>query len=174
MATEVAPATNWSFPNGGETYVVGNIIQQADTTENPHLVSFGVEGYSWPASALYMVNNTLLSEKKAGGVFLRVSKGARAALVVNNVLHGQATFDIGLAAIFHSNPEAQRADFADMDAGDWRLTANSRLLGRAVDPGEANGVSLRPVREYRHPAQSAPTTGSALQPGALQSVAKLQ
>lgn len=157
------------FPNGGEAYVVGNIIQQVATTENPHMVSFGVEGNLWPASALYMVNNTLLNERGNGGVFLRVSQGTRAALVVNNILYGRATWDIAIGAVFHGNPEAQRADFADFDGGDWRLAPASRLRGRFLDPGQANGMPLRPTHEYRHPASSVPVDSAALQPGAMHS-----
>jgi len=40
-----------------------------------------------------------------------------------------------------------------------------------VDPGEANGVSLRPEREYVHPRGSRPVPSTPYSPGALQSVA---
>jgi hypothetical protein len=33
------------FPNGGLAYVVGNVIEQAATTENETIISFGAEGY---------------------------------------------------------------------------------------------------------------------------------
>lgn len=156
------------FPNGGEAYVIGNIIQQIAETENPHLVSFGVEGNLWPSSAIYMVNNTLLNERR-NGVFLRVSQGTRAAVVANNILYGPATWDIAIGAVFHGNPEAQKSDFASFEGGDWRLAPGSRLVGRVVEPGQANGISLRPTREYRHPAHSVPVDPSVLQPGAMQS-----
>ncbi|WP_214278495.1 hypothetical protein, partial [Escherichia coli] len=45
------------LPNGGVAVVMGNLIAQSSTTENPHVISFGAEGASWPQQALYLVNN---------------------------------------------------------------------------------------------------------------------
>ncbi len=159
------------FPNGGESYVIGNIIQQGPRTDNNHLISVGAEGYKGTANALYLVNNTLIDDKPGGGVFLRVKAGARAVLVLNNVLVGKGTWDIGVAAIFRDNPVAEAGDFADLARGDYRLKAASRLRGRAVDAGSANGVTLRPDREYRHRAGSVPLQAAPAQPGAMQTLA---
>ena len=40
------------FPNGGVAVVVGNVIQQSAQTENAIMISYGAEGYKWPANAL--------------------------------------------------------------------------------------------------------------------------
>ena len=78
------------FPNGGVAYVVGNVIGQSTTTENPHLISFGVEGYTWPRNELYLFNNTLFNPLP-DGVLLRVSPGADAVKTFDNVLVGRGT-----------------------------------------------------------------------------------
>ena len=78
------------FPNGGIAYVVGNVIGQSIRTENPHLISFGVEGYKWPRNELYLANNTLINPLP-GGVFLRVAPGADAVQTFDNVLVGRGT-----------------------------------------------------------------------------------
>lgn len=78
------------FPNGGVAYVVGNVIGQNTTTENPHLISFGAEGYKWPRNELYLVNNTLINPLP-DGVFLRVVSGADAVQTLGNVLVGHGT-----------------------------------------------------------------------------------
>ena len=75
------------FPNGGVAYVVDNVIGQSTTTENPHLISFGVEGYKWPRNELYLQNNTLINPLP-DGVLLRVSPGADAVQSLGNVLVG--------------------------------------------------------------------------------------
>ncbi len=43
------------FPDGGIAYVIGHLIQQSVQTENPAMVSFGAEGYRWPANEIYLV-----------------------------------------------------------------------------------------------------------------------
>lgn len=63
------------FPNGGMAFVVGNTIAQSTLTENPHMISFGAEGYKWPRNALYLANNTLVNPLSSG-VFLKVAQGA--------------------------------------------------------------------------------------------------
>lgn len=75
------------FPNGGMAFVVGNTIAQSTHTENPHLISFGAEGYKWPRNALYLANNTLVNPLPSG-VFLRVVPGADEVQDFDNVRLG--------------------------------------------------------------------------------------
>ena len=50
------------LPNGGLTYVVGNVIEQGPNTENVTVVGYGEEGASNPHSYLYFVNNTVVKQ----------------------------------------------------------------------------------------------------------------
>jgi hypothetical protein len=63
------------FPNGGVAVVVGNLIQQGAQTENPTMISYGAEGYRWPANVLALMNNTLVDDLPESGRFLRVWAG---------------------------------------------------------------------------------------------------
>jgi hypothetical protein len=159
------------FPSGGVAYVIGNIIQQSPGTDNPHLISFGVEGYRWPRNELYLVNNTLIDELPQGGIWLRVSPGADRVKAVNNLLLGGKE-ELDLEDLWHSeaNHAARSADFVKAAARDYRLRRNSSLVGKSVDPGEANGVQLKPDREYVHPLRTGPLPRGPYNPGALQSV----
>ena len=87
------------FPNGGVAYVVGNVIQQSSTTENPNIISYGAEGNLWPANALYLVNNTLVDNRPQSGVFLSVRQGLGAITAVNNLLVGQGKLETAGLAI---------------------------------------------------------------------------
>jgi hypothetical protein len=158
------------FPNGGVAYVIGNIIQQSARSENVHMISFGAEGYRWPTSQLYLVNNTLIDDMPANGVFLRVAPGA-SALITNNLLVGPARWDVDSMAEFHTNFSVDRGDLVDPASGDWRLRPNSPAWGKAVDPGTAHSVALRPSREYSHPRSSTSLDPPAVQPGAIQGAA---
>ncbi|MBK6295638.1 MAG: hypothetical protein IPF55_16200 [Rhodoferax sp.] len=91
------------LPNGGVAYVIGNIIQQGSQTENPHLVSYGAEGYKWPRNELYMVNNTLVDNRPRGGVFLRVKAGDVTVKAINNILVGQGSLESSGSGEYRNN-----------------------------------------------------------------------
>ena len=157
------------FPNGGVAYVVGNIIQQGSQTENPHLISFAAEGYKWPKNELYLVNNTLVDNRPHGGVFLRVKPGDTVVKAVNNLLVGKGTLDAVGPGDYRNNFNVDWDQFELAAREDYRLSPKSNLLGKAVDAGQANGLSLMPEREYVHPRKTLPLKGQARHPGALQS-----
>ena len=159
------------FPNGGIAYVLGNVIQQSALTENSHLVSYGAEGYRWPRDELYLVNNTLVDDLPHDGVLLRVAPGASRVVLINNLTLGNAGLTAEVPWESQSNVAAGPEDMASAASGDYRLRASSALVGKGVDPGTANGVSLRLEREYVHPLQGRRLPAGPLNPGALQSVA---
>ena len=144
------------FPNGGIAYVLGNIIQQSALTENSQLVSYGAEGYRWPRSELYLVNNTLVDDLPRDGVLLRVAPGASRVVLINNLTLGNATLAAEVSWESRANAVAGPEDVVSAAAGDYRLRASSALVGKGIDPGTADGVSLRLEREYVHPLQGRP------------------
>lgn len=81
------------FPNGGVAHVVGNVIAQSLGTDNPHLISFGAEGYKWPRNEIHLENNTLVNPLPQGGIFLRVAPGADVIRAVNNRLVGAGNLE---------------------------------------------------------------------------------
>jgi hypothetical protein len=158
------------FPNGGLAYVVGNIIQQGPKTQNPTLVSFGAEGYTWPRNELNLINNTLVDGSRWGGNFLWVSRGSVAIKAINNLLVGKGSLESAGAGEYRANYHAHTSDLAMAPEQDYRLKKASKLVGKGVDPVAWNGVSLRPQREYQHPTSSTPLAAGPLSPGALQRV----
>jgi hypothetical protein len=142
---------------------------QSSTTENPHVISFGVEGAKWPKQALYLVHNTLVDQRPGGGIWLRVTPPQAEVMLANNLLVGVPK----LAADGHwtrrANFAADWDEFVRAAREDFRLKPDSSLRGRAQDMGEAEGLRLSPSREYRHPHASAALGGPARHPGAFQS-----
>ncbi len=132
------------FANGGVAYVVGNVIEQGERTENPHLISYAAEGYRWPRNALYLVHNTLIDKKPAGGIFLSVKQGDTTLKAVNNLLAGPGTLEAAGPGDFRNNVSVPWNVF------DARVPANYRLRRDAVLPtvvasGSADGIPLRPL-----------------------------
>jgi hypothetical protein len=159
------------FPSGGLAYVIGNIIEQGPQTENPNMVSFGVEGYRWPRNEIFLVNNTLVDDSHGGGTFLRIATGAQRVFAINNLLLGNASFAMPPGGQDVGNVVANRREVAAPAGFDYRLHQDSILAGTAKDPGFANGVALRPDSEYVHPLQTRRLRKAVYSPGALQRLA---
>lgn len=155
------------FPNGGLAYVMGNVIQQSSTTENPTVVSFGAEGYRTETNRLYLINNTLVDMRPQGGQFLRVKPGAE-IWAINNLLLGKSGFEAGGPGNYKNNFNVDLDEFVLAVRDDFHLKPSSRLIGKAVTVDAADGVELRPTAEYRHPRSVRTIKGGVLSPGAMQ------
>ena len=160
------------FPDGGIAYVVGNIIEQGSQTQNPHIISYGAEGYTSSRNELYLVNNTLNDNRPQGGIFLRVKPGDVKVKAVNNLLIGPGKLESAGPGVFQNNFNVGWDAFVQLVRDDYRLKPASELLGKAVDPGMANGVNLRPQAEYAHPRSTKAIPAGRHNPGAMQSVAR--
>lgn len=158
------------FPSGGLAYVVGNIIEQGSQTENPHLISYGAEGYKWAKNELYLINNTLVDNRRQGGVFLRVKPGNVIVKAINNLLVGQGKLESAGPGDYRNNFTVDRDEFMLAARQDYRLRRGSSLAGRAIDPGSTNGTRLQPAAEYVHRASTKSLVGTLHNPGALQSL----
>jgi hypothetical protein len=155
------------FPNGGFAYVVGNVIQQSSTTENPNVISFGAEGYRSRENRLYLVNNTLVDMRPQGGQFLRVKAGPE-VIAINNLLVGKSRLDAAGAGDYRNNFNVDLDEFVLAVREDFHLKPGSRLIGKAVTVDPVDGVALRPGYEYHHPRSIRALKGAALSPGAIQ------
>jgi Right handed beta helix region len=136
------------FPNGGLAVVVGNVIQKGPRSGNPTLLSWGAEGASNPDKRLVLAYNTFVNGR-TGGTFVHASGAELSAR--NNLFAGPGTPYDG-AALPSDNVQTQEPAFADAAGYDFRPTSASPGVGAAVDPGSFDGASLRPEREYSHPA----------------------
>jgi len=139
------------FPNGGLSFVIGNVIQQGPATENSGIVSYGAEELQHPLNELYFVNNTVVNDRPAGGRFLFIKVGANAARIVNNVFSGRGDVLSGPGEL-RNNVTVSKTDFVDPAGFDYRLKAGAAAIGRGVDPGSAYGFELRPTAQYAHKA----------------------
>ncbi|MGQ3052616.1 MAG: hypothetical protein ACT6S0_12595 [Roseateles sp.] len=156
------------FPNGGVAIVMGNLIMQSSTTENSHVISFGVEGARWPRQRLVLVHNTLVDQKASGGIWLRVTPAQTEVMLANNLLVGSPKLAADGYWTRKANFSADWDEFVRAARDDFRLAPGSPLRGKAQDMGEAEGLRLSASREYRHPHTSVALSGPARHPGAFQ------
>jgi hypothetical protein len=156
------------FPNGGLVMVVGNLLQQSATTENPHMLSYGAEGYRWPRNSLAVVHNTFLDERSPPGVFFRVSPGNVESAFIGNLFVGGGPLNYPPGARRFGDVRGERGDLIDPGRGDFRLrdSEKNRALASPLPPGL--GAALVPTREYAHPAATRELGRLPVLPGALQ------
>lgn len=157
------------LPNGGVARLVGNVIGQSARTQNLALVSFGVEGQSWPQSQLVMAHNTLVNDAAAPAEFVRVFSerlpSGSSADLLNNLVVGPGRLGSGLPGRVEGNAAVEKSALVDPDRLDFALVAASPWRGKAA-PLERD---LRPAATFTLPAGIWPLSEPpAWSPGAIQ------
>jgi hypothetical protein len=159
------------FPVGGLAFVIGNLIQQGEKTENPTIISFGAEGYKWPRNDLYLSHNTIVNDRVGGGAFILARPGSAYVKAINNILVGKGDLDIKATSEMGRNWRVDRSEFALPKGFEFRLRASSQLVGVGQDPGQTAEASLRPTKEYVFPVGTVPLSQTGfLTPGAFQKI----
>lgn len=146
-----SPSDSIDMPNGGRSYVIGNMIQQGQT-DNGNIIRYGEEGLSNPDTDLYVVNNTFVNERSAG-TFLFVAEGSTPAVVRNNIFSG-AGATISGPADAAGNYEGDSPMLVDPANYDYHLIEGSPCIDTGVTPGTGAGYDLTPTHEYVHPLDS--------------------
>lgn len=154
--------------DGGQGYLIGNLLHQGANSENSAMLSFAAEhNQTKPEQQLYLVNNTFVNDL-AGGMFLNNHSLAQAVLI-NNLLVGQRTTVEGPNLQNHNVTENDPR-FRDPQNYDYRLNSDSPAIDKGADPGQApNSFSVYPEYQYLHPLklESRPHQG-ALDVGAYE------
>ncbi|QQS27792.1 MAG: right-handed parallel beta-helix repeat-containing protein [Sphingobacteriales bacterium] len=144
-----ASSYNIDLPNGGRSFVIGNIVQQAQTSPNSTIITYGAEGLSNPVNELYLVHNTIVNNK-ASGTFLYVQSGASQVQLINNLFAGNGTVLNGTANINQGNVSTTSPGFENSSVYNYHLSSASPAINAGIVPGEIDGISLQPVFEYTH------------------------
>jgi hypothetical protein len=142
------------FPNGGQAWVIGNVIGQSESTSNPVVLSFGAEGSDDRPHGLFVVNNTILNEGLKPAFFVRIHDMGRPVerVMANNLFVGLGVSDVAWADWLHGNFLVPPMVLQDAEVGLYALGLDSLLRHRGVDPGAAQGLSLRPDAEFSPPS----------------------
>jgi hypothetical protein len=165
-------------PDCGRTYLIGNVIEQGPRSENAGIVAYGMEsGDNVPD--LYVVNNTFVNNRPAGGTFLQLRDGTRAR-VVNNIFVGPGTTwsagDVASQSNYVEPDTRNGPRFMAAAAFDFHLTKASprSIVDAGVAPGASiTGFDLRPTLQYQDQARAHPRAASGpLDLGAFELEAK--
>ncbi len=143
------------LPNGGKSFIIGNLIEQGPKTENNTILAYMEEGSDRrnPDHQLFVINNTFVNDCPAGNtIFVFIGKDdLRPAVIENNIFTGPGVVTNQLGALpksnFIGNPQ-----FVDADAFDFHLRSGSPAVDAGSDTVTGDGLPLTPQFQYVHPA----------------------
>jgi len=137
------------IPNGGLSYIIGNLIQQGTQTDNYSVVAYGAEGLlAGRTHNLYVANNTIVNDYGSGR-FLDIDTGTASAKIINNIFTGGGNIKRGPGDLL-TNLETSDAGLVNIDGFDYRLLASSAARDAGSNPGFGDGMDLTPAYQYVH------------------------
>jgi MYXO-CTERM domain-containing protein len=138
------------LPNGGTSFVIGNLIQQGPMTQNSTIVAYAEEGATNSSADLYVVNNTFVNDR-GSGVFVAPAPDAAPAVMRDNIFFGGGTVTSQANAVMAGNFSMGDPMLVDRAGFDYHLQPGSPCVNAGVDPGTAGAMSLAPQFQYVHP-----------------------
>jgi hypothetical protein len=118
------------------------------------MLAYGEEGASNPGQDLYVVNNTFLNDDSVRGTFIGVGSGVTTpVLMQNNIFAGTGEATSQVNAIDKTNFRSLLPPLVDRLAFDLHPLLSSSVINAGSAVGvSATGVSLAPVKQYKHVA----------------------
>jgi hypothetical protein len=161
------------LPNGGLVWIIGNVISQAASTQNPVVIAYGADRRPWERNALTLAHNTIINDRLIPAWFLRVWRDrlpeTTQVVAVNNLTIGPGLFAWGAAGEFEGNQYTWGQPLVDPSALAFELKAGSPLRGTGIDPRNVGGQDLSPKFEFTLPVGTrALTPPQRWSPGAFQ------
>jgi MYXO-CTERM domain-containing protein len=139
------------LPNGGTSFVIGNLIQQGPKTDNAVILAYAEEGATNSSADLTVVGNTFVNDR-GSGTFLQLAAAAAPAVVRDNIFFGGGTITTQASAVMAGNFTTGDPMLVDRAGFDYHLKPGSPCANAGVDPGAAGAMSLAPELQYVHPA----------------------
>jgi hypothetical protein len=142
-----------NLPNGGLSYVIGNLVEQPSTSQNGAMLDYLSEGLGPNTDdRLFVVNNTFVNNR-GNGTFLQVGTATGTAVIArNNIFHGGGTPSSQANTVLDHNCTGSGALFVDAAHYDFRLLPTAAaVIDTGAAPGSGGGQSLVPTSEYVHP-----------------------
>jgi hypothetical protein len=143
------------IPNGGTSYVVGNVIEQGPETENSGILAYGMEGIDArnPGTNLYVMNNTFVNNRTQGGTYIQTPGNVSTPIVVmNNIFWGKGVVVTQSKATMSNNLIQKDPQFVDPAHYDFHLRKQSPALGAGIALQAKSALIFAVDHQYVHPA----------------------
>jgi hypothetical protein len=146
-----------NLPNGGLSFVIGNLVEQPSTSPNGAMLDYLSEGLGPNTDdRLFVVNNTFVNDRD-NGTFLQIGATATTPAVArNNIFHGSGMPSSQASTVLDHNYTGSSALFVDAAHYDYRLLPTAiAVIDAGVASGSGGGQSLAPTSVYVHPRAGA-------------------
>lgn len=140
-----------NIPEGGEAYVIGNLIQQKVGGQRI-MISFGDgDGTQNSGSKLYVINNTFVSEYADDATFIRTTQSDAQLYVANNLIVGPGQMTQGGMGHFGFNLMTASPQFVNQAAYDYHLASGSPAIDVGMTVTDTGSIALVATSQYKHP-----------------------
>lgn len=161
---------NIDLPNGGKTFLIGNIINQQTASQNNNLIGYGLEGLTNSGvHEVYAINNTIINEKAVGS-FFDLKAGTEMFKAYNNVCAGVGTFYTNAALVMDTMNNYITNSYSGLmfqNAANYQYQisfptfGSSPLFNAGANAGMAGNFSLNATSIYVHPQNFASRCSNA-------------
>lgn len=155
LSTETSNASmEIDIPNGGDAYIIGNLIYQGANSANGNVITYRLEGThrANPGSSLYVAHNTFVSLRYPMGPFITVDRSlATPPAIYNNIFDGPGPITNHTFPKTGGNVQSPELKYFDSVNFNFRPVPPSPAIDAAVEIPEP----LTPTLEYVHPACAA-------------------
>lgn len=153
------------FSEGGHVTVVGNVIDQAATSPNVHVISYAAEARGSTGGQFVVAFNTILTRRR-NTVFV-ANRSVTTGTVALNVFAGSHELATSGPLTLLANTLVGADSLVDADAGDYRLVSSPAAPSLDTEGGTLDLMAIKPVFEpvsvtgaRRRVATSPPTAGA--------------
>ena len=143
-----------NVPNGGKTFIIGNVIEQGPQTSNSTIMTYCDEGPNPanPSTILFIVNNTFANDRPGAATFISIpASDPTPAVIRNNIFYGPGIVTNQASASLAGNVSTLDSIFVDAAKYDYHLRRILPAVGAVREPADK-----MPKYQYVHPASGEP------------------
>ena len=143
--------SNIDLPQGGYSYIIGNILHQGPS-HGRFMLSYAKENQNNPGRKCFIINNTFFNDGQEC-TFLHCPPEGYEVTFANNIFIGSVGLTTGNAEWKDMNNlvTADRNCLRDPDKFDYRLSDKAEAaVDKGINPGTHENFSLMPVKQYVH------------------------
>ncbi|MCC6815071.1 MAG: peptidoglycan DD-metalloendopeptidase family protein [Saprospiraceae bacterium] len=145
------------LPNGGNSSIMGNIIQQGPNSQNSGIIAYGLEGLNNSKPHSLKISHNTIMNSRSNGIFINTPSITDTLILLNNVFIGNGTVING-GAISHieygtsKHSSVNYFNFKNPSKFDFTPLENSPCFNKGFFT-EFLFPELTPKLQYKHPAQ---------------------
>jgi hypothetical protein len=153
------------FSEAGDVTVVGNVIDQAATSPNVHVISYAAEAQGSEGGQFVVAFNTILTRRR-NTVFV-ANRSVTTGIVAFNVFAGAQELSTSGPLTLFANQLVGADSLVDSDAGDYRLVSGLPVASPNATVGSLDLMAIKPAFEpvsvtgARHRLERSPPTAGA-------------